>query len=303
MTKRLVSITISLGLIAILWWWVDARAIWHAAARVDRAWLWAAIAMTVPLTAATAQRFRWLADNAVTVGTASRLILSASTLNLILPSKLGDIAKSWVLRRQEGMGDGRALALVVLEKMLDMMSLLAMGTVALIVMPAAPAGATIVMLVTGGGAAALFILTLPGLPIPANRLPLKLATMVGAWRGLTFWFWARRTRAVGLILVSLLIWAGHLVQIWLFARAIAPGVPFAGAAIAATLAILAGLLPLTFAGVGTRDAAMVVLFAPWLDQGEAALLGLFATLRYILPAIAGLPFVREYWRAPATGDA
>jgi hypothetical protein len=71
----------------------------------------------------------------------------------------------------------------------------------------------------------------------------------------------------------------------------------------AVIAILAGLLPFTFAGVGTRDAALVVLFAPYLDAGGAALLGLCATLRYLIPAIAGLPFVSAFWQARPKDEA
>ncbi len=60
------------------------------------------------------------------------------------------------------------------------------------------------------------------------------------------------------------------------------------------LAILAGLLPLTFAGVGTRDAALIVFYQPYFNAPTAAALGLLCTSRYIIPAIAGLPFLGQY---------
>ena len=55
-----------------------------------------------------------------------------------------------------------------------------------------------------------------------------------------------------------------------------------------------GLLPLTFAGVGTRDAALVVFYAPYFDAPTAAALGLLCTARYLLPAMGGLPFAGRY---------
>jgi len=61
-----------------------------------------------------------------------------------------------------------------------------------------------------------------------------------------------------------------------------------------SLAILAGLVPLTMAGVGTRDAATIYLFAPFLSAAAGAVLGLMLTLRYILPGLAGLPFLADY---------
>ena len=60
------------------------------------------------------------------------------------------------------------------------------------------------------------------------------------------------------------------------------------------LAILAGLLPLTFAGVGTADAALVLFYTPYFDAPTAAALGILCTARYVLPAIGGLPFVGQY---------
>lgn len=304
MKKRLIGIAVSLVLIAVLWSSVDFAAIVAAARRADQLWFWAAVAMVVPLTLATSERFRVLAAGSVGLGTSIRLILSASTLNLVLPSKMGDIAKAWVLRRRDGMSDARALTLMVFEKMLDMMSLLAMGSVALLVAGMDFPGAWLALLVVAGGAVTLFCVTLPGLMarlplrqlLGKRQLPAKLASVAGAWGDLTRSFWADRPRALAILGGSLLIWVGHLLQIWLFARAIAPAIPFPETATFGTLAILAGLLPFTFAGVGTRDAALVLLFAPWLSGGEAALLGLFATLRYVLPAVAGLPFVGDYWK-------
>jgi uncharacterized membrane protein YbhN (UPF0104 family) len=67
---------------------------------------------------------------------------------------------------------------------------------------------------------------------------------------------------------------------------------------ASTLAILAGLLPFTMGGIGIRDLAIVYFYHQWLSLPQCAALGLLATLRYLLPAVAGLPFVSDDWRAP-----
>ncbi len=57
------------------------------------------------------------------------------------------------------------------------------------------------------------------------------------------------------------------------------------------MAIFIGLLPVTFAGVGTRDAAMLYFLGPATGKGVALALGVFATLRYVLAGLAGLPFI------------
>lgn len=315
MTKRLISLAVSAVILALLWRSIDPAAILAAARQTAPAWFWTAVAFTLPLTLATAWRFAALSSGRVKAGEAMRLILAASTLNMVLPSKMGDLAKAWILGRNGTMNGGRALALVVLEKLLDLWSLVAVGALALsITRPALPGGdasLALALLVLWGGAIGLLLPMLAGKRVLAPLLAMtqrfaklhgKLTGLIADWDELIGWFWARPARAVAMLGGSLLLWGGHMVQIWLFASAIGE-VPLAMTMAFAVIAILAGLLPFTFAGVGTRDAALVVLFAPWLGAGGAALLGLCATLRYLIPALAGLPFVSAFWQARPKDEA
>lgn len=315
MTKRLISLAVSAVILALLWRSIDPAAILAAARQTAPAWFWAAVGFTLPLTLATAWRFAALSSGTVKAGEAMRLILAASTLNIVLPSKMGDLAKAWILRRDGTMNGGRALALVVLEKLLDLWSLVAVGALALsITRPALPGGdasLALALLVLWGGTIGLLLPMLAGKRVLAPLLAMtqrfaklhgKLTGLIADWDELIGWFWARPARALAMLGGSLLLWGGHMVQIWLFASAIGE-VPLGLTMAFAVIAILAGLLPFTFAGVGTRDAALVVLFAPWLGAGGAALLGLCATLRYLIPALAGLPFVSAFWQARPKDEA
>lgn len=307
--KRAVAILVSIAILALIWWQVDTRAIFAAARAADPFWLTLGLLAVIPLTLGTALRFMMLGGGAIGLGTATRLILSASTLNLFLPSKMGDLAKAWVLTGRHGFDGRRALALVVLEKMLDMASLLFWGVVALLWMgPRDP----VLLLGAAGTLGLLLLLVLLLSPLPATArltrslggvLPGKAGRAVSGfadqWNDIVSWFWQERGRVLSVALVSLALWAAHLAQIWLFARALGY-VPLLDNMAFATLAILAGLLPFTMAGIGTRDAAIVYFYRDWLTPGQGAVLGVLATLRYILPAIAGLPFVRDFWeRQPA----
>lgn len=308
---RAFSIAISLLILGLLWWRVDVLAIVDAARGADPLWLAAGVCAVIPLTVGTALRFRMLSRTALGMGAAMRLILSASTLNLFLPSKLGDLAKGWVLGRRYGYDPGLALALVVFEKLLDLASLLFWGVLALLWMrPHDP------LFLAGAAVSALMLMLLAAMLSPwaaamglarlAHLLPARLAapaaTMAEQWRGLTGWFWGERRRAIHTILLSLMLWAGHLAQFWLFTRALGV-VPLIGNMAAATLSILAGLLPFTMAGIGTRDAAIVYFYHGWLSPGQCAMLGVLATLRYVLPALAGLPFVGDYWHRRRGAEA
>lgn len=303
--KRLVYALVSAAIIALLWWRIDVEAILAAMRRADAAWLAAGLGMVVPLTLATAWRFGLIAREPLGIGTTTRLILSASTLNLFLPSKMGDIAKAWVLTGRYGMDGRQALAVVVLEKALDMAALLAWGVLALLWIADGRALLLLAALAVGGGLALLLVLLSP-LPLAgalfaalARVLPGKLGRAASGfaerWGETVAWFWRSPRRALGVIAVSLALWAGHLAQFWLFVRALGAGVPFVDNMAFATLSILVGLAPFTVAGIGTRDAAIVFFYAAWLSPGAAAVLGVLATTRYLMPALAGLPFLRDYW--------
>lgn len=301
--KKLVGLLVSLALLAFIWWQVDLDAIVAAMRAADPIWLLAGLATVAPLTLATAWRFRMLSRTPLGLASASRLILTASTLNLVLPSKMGDLAKSYVLTQRHGFDGKLAVALVVMEKMLDMAALLAWGVVALLWIGAGEP----LLLLAGLAVAALLLLLLvllaPGplagrtIALGGRLLPGRAGRWVGGfatqWQEAVGWFWRRRGRVAGVAAMSLAIWAGHLLQFWLFAQALA-AVPLLDNMAFATLAILAGLLPFTMAGVGTRDAAIVFLYRDFLTPGQGAVLGVLATLRYLLPALAGLVWIGDY---------
>jgi len=291
--KRALPIAVSLLLLVALWWRVDVHAIARAAGAARPAWLIAGLLTVVPLTWGTAVRFQWLSRTAIGAGLAARLILAASTLNLFLPSKMGDLAKAWVLERRHGFERKFAVSLVVFEKLLDLGSLLVWGVLALAWMrPGDPLylGAAAVLVL------ALLFLAFLMTPLSARvPLPARLGAFAGQWHELVRWFWSDGRRASATLGLSVALWAGHLAQMWLFAQALG-SVPLAGSMAAATLAILVGLLPFTMAGIGTRDLAIVYFYHDWLSPAQCAALGMLATLRYLLPAIAGLPFVSDYWR-------
>lgn len=291
--KRALPIAVSAVLLAVLWWHIDFGAIARAAVAARPAWLIAGVLAVIPLTWGTAVRFQWLSRTAIHAALAARLILAACTLNLVLPSKMGDLAKAWVLERRHGFARSFALSLVVFEKLLDLAALLVWGVLALLWMRPDDARFLIAAAVLSAALIALAALMTP----LASRLPVprRLAGPAQSWLELVRWFWSDARRAGATLGLSLVLWAGHLAQLWLFARALGQ-VPLVASMAAATLSLLAGLLPFTMAGVGTRDLAIVYFYHDWLSPAQCAALGMLATLRYLLPAIAGLPFVSDYWR-------
>jgi uncharacterized protein (TIRG00374 family) len=309
--KRIIGIAVSAALLLVLYAIVDFGALLDAMRAADLFWLTVGLLMVIPLTIATAWRFQALVIDAhVGFGEANRLVLAASTLNLFLPSKLGDLAKAFVLSARHGMEGELAFSIVVFEKALDMVSLLLWGAFACLYVgsskPEFLLFAFPVLLLLG--LTLLIILPLPAastlIRLAARMLPRGLSAkaerLAGTTVGMATWFWQRPRRAAGILFLSILLWGAHLLQFWLFTRAIGGVVPLLDNMAFATLAILVGLLPFTFAGIGSRDAAIVYFYGPYLSLGGAAFLGILATLRYVIPAIAGIPFAGDLAAAAAT---
>lgn len=317
--KRLVSILVSLLIIALIYWRIDFRSLIQVFQNCNPTWMVISLGMVVPITLITAWRLQQLMPSrrsqvaidpaapslpALPFTEATRLILAASTLNMVLPSKMGDIAKAYFMRDRGHLSGSLSLSLVIFEKACDMLSLLLWCAFGLLLYPQKDVLFWVMTLSVVGGLAigglllgsrqfaqGFFYLSQAVAPKP---LKAKLATMQTAWREMHAYFWGDQRQFLLITATSIFIWFLHLLQIWLFILALNAWVPFLTNLALSPLAILAGLLPLTFAGVGTRDAALILFYQPYFNAATAAALGVLCTSRYFLPAIGGLPFLGQY---------
>jgi len=310
--KRILSLMISLGLLALLYWKIDFSKVVPVFQHSSLTWLAISLGMVVPLTMCTAWRLCQLMPKGMPLkfGEANRLILLASVLNLVLPSKMGDVAKAAFMAERGHLKGSLALALVVFEKACDMASLLAWCVFGLCLYPRKDAffwlmtaGVTTgfigIALLIGSRGFAEFFFRMMEKYLPKKAAG-KVAKLHESWTAMHSYFWQDKGNLVALALTSIVIWFLHLVQIWLFTIALCVTVPFLANLALSPLAILAGLMPLTFAGVGTRDAALVLLYRPYMSEADALALGILCTMRYVLPAMGGLPFIGAAMTSLAT---
>jgi uncharacterized protein (TIRG00374 family) len=302
--KRLLSLLVSVTLLGLIYAHLDPHAILDAMRACDPVWLASSLAMVVPLTLLTAWRFRQLVPQPerLPLVDATRLTLAASTLNLILPSKMGDIAKAFFLASRGDFSRSQSFALVIFEKTFDMLSLLLWCLLSLLVIPGlAPLPVTGFILVC--------ILVLCAMLWSAGFLKVaeksftkiapavtqgKFSRLFEAAHELQLILRRNPQRSLFIALQSLLLWFLHLMQIGGFTWALGARIPLLSQMAFASLSILAGLLPFTFAGVGTRDAAAIALYAGYLSPQSGAVLGLLMTSRYLMPGLAGIPFLGTY---------
>jgi hypothetical protein len=304
--KRLISLAVSLIILVIIYWKIDFQGLIEVLKNCDRAWMALSLGMVVPLTLFTAWRLQQLMPTRTSLGfgEANRLILVASVLNMVLPSKMGDIAKAYFMKQRGHLDGSLSLSLVVFEKACDMLSLLLWCTFGLMLYPqkdwlfwvmtsSVAFGLVLgILLLSSRKFAQVFFII--GRRIAPKKLRSKLEKLQISWGEMHHYFWRDKIQLLKITSTSIFIWFLHLLQIWLFILALKAWAPFLANLALSPLAILAGLLPLTFAGVGTRDAALIAFYQPYFDAPTAAALGLLCTSRYLLPAIGGLPFLGEY---------
>lgn len=306
MKRKIISLLVSVLILAVLWWRVDVSSIVSVLKDVDAAWLGFACALFVPLLLGTAWRLFFIVRHRTTeirYRDALSLTLAAGTMNLVLPSKMGDIAKGVFLKDHGQMGGTAAFSLVILEKANDVLALLLWCGVGLVFTAGSGYGwnwlAAMLVGMFAAGCLLVFSRDFAAwcLRTAARMLPSMLRRPVNSlgrsWLEMHAYVDNRTRRRV--MLASIALWLVHLLQVWLFMLALHVGsVGFLTSLGLTALAIFFGLLPFTFMGLGTRDAALVYLYAPYFPAATAAALGVLTLIRYILPAVIGVPVFARY---------
>ncbi|MEG4503165.1 lysylphosphatidylglycerol synthase transmembrane domain-containing protein [Microcoleus sp. F6_B4] len=303
---KIISLIVSLLILVAIYWKIDLHELIKVFKNCQGGWMVVSLGMVVPLTMLTSWRLQQLMPRGQTLGfgEANRLILASSVLNMLLPSKMGDIAKAYFMKQRGHLDGSLSLSLVVFEKACDLLSLLLWCAFGLIIYPAKDwlfwlmtssvafgllAG---ILLLSSSKIAEIFFTN--AVKIAPSKIAPKLESLQVSWLEMQNYFWSDKAQLAKITIVSISIWLLHLLQIWLFILALGAWTPFLANLALSPLAILAGLLPLTFAGVGTRDAALIFFYQPYFDAPTSAALALLCTSRYLLPALGGLPFLGEF---------
>ena len=233
-----------------------------------------------------------------------RVILATWPVSVLTPSRAGDLLRAVATRDLLPVPEG--MSAVVAEKLVDVQSLALLALVG-----GAAAGAPAVLypalatLAAEWLAAWLILTRLDALLAlgPVRRAP-RLAPLL---RRLFAAFHALRDhprRFAAVAATSLLAWLLATSMVALLLHAYGATVPAAQLIARWPIAVFVGMLPLTLAGVGTRDAAFAALVASTAappDPGAVlAATFTYALLTTALPALAGLlpmlQFLRELGR-------
>ena len=253
------------------------------------AWLGAAaITLVLPLNLATRW---WFVMGQMGLGVSWRralvVLLGIHPLSISSPSRIADTLRAYGFRRQ-----GIAVPVlggILAERLLDVLVLAAAATLSALWL-----GRTGIAAVAG--AIVLAVVTMLIFARALNRLPLR-----PAWRQTVERFaeaaaiFRRRPQALaGALAMTLLHWGLGILLVLVLIRGAGAEVGFPEVAAALPLAIFIGLVPVTFGGIGTRDAAFVALMAGSAAAPECLAASLLYTVYTYLPsAVVGLTLTRR----------
>ena len=236
--KKLISIAVSLTILVIIYWKIDFPKLIEVFQNSDKLWMAISLGMVVPLTMLTAWRLQQLTPSRTRLGfgEANRLILTASVLNMVLPSKMGDIVKAYFIKERGHLEGSLSLSLVVFEKACDMLSLLLWCAFGLTLYPqkdwlfwimtaSVISGLIIGSLLIASRQFANLIFQLTGRIAP-GKISSKIAKLRDSWSEMHKYFWRDKRHILKITLTSVVIWFGHLLQIWFFTLALKEMVPF-----------------------------------------------------------------------------
>ena len=301
--KRLFPIVTTIIIFFVIFRQIDMQAFLDNLRHVRLGYLAAAGIFFVITIIVSVERWRWiLIHQNLPFGMGIRIFLAAGGLNSLTPSKMGDLSKAYFLK-EEGVTDLKRAGLsVLLEKLLDLSSLCAVFVVGVFlidrfdfVIGSLGFFGIVVVIATA------FFLSVDH---PTNILftsilnfltkKPKLARQIKDVQQFVREIKQNRWRFWAIIFVSILLWVLNIIQIYLFFEAMNADVPLRAVFGLVPIAIFVGLLPVTLGGMGTRDAALILLFAPYAPAALMVGIGLLYSTRYWILSLVGLPFLMKY---------
>lgn len=276
--RRLLRVVVSLGLLALVAWRLDAGDIGRRLAHLDPRWAAAALLLSVPQVALAAWRWRFTAGRLgidLPFGEALREYYLAIFLNQVLPGGvMGDVSRAW---RHARVQEGPVVRAVVLERASGQVAMVAAAALSLLVLPSAagldPRLAVGAAALLAGGVALALVLA-PRLGWKDARRDLR-ATLLGP-------------EVVVPQLGASALLVGSFVAIYVMgARAVGVGTPTSVLAPLVSPVLMSMLIPTSIAGWGVREAAAAGL---WSVVGLTAEDGVAISAAYgLIVLISSLP--------------
>ncbi len=226
-------------------------------------------------------------------------------LSVLTPGRVGDLARAFYLKRETN-SLGGALSTVILDRLIDIVLLFSLGFIAIVSFTAI-FGKTIISIdILIALAIALIVAGLIFLkknflgfflrPFFNVFIPEKFKGTLKMTFDEFYGFFGKIKTSPGRLAVAssigLLTWIMAFVSSYLFILALGINIPLYFVALAVPIIMLLDLLPISFSGIGTRDAALIFLFGLYGIAAEEAVAFSFIFLLsgYWVVALVGAIF-------------
>jgi uncharacterized protein (TIRG00374 family) len=289
----ILSVGISLGLLTFLITRMNFDRALHLLTHAK--WSWLILAGGAAALLPFAGVYRWQGvlraqkEVYLTFWAALRAVVFANFLNIFLPAKTGDLAKAVYVRKQAGLTIG--MGTVILERLVDLGVLGAFGLAGSLAV-----GKIWGQMVSGGlllGVTFIFLI-LSILPVNRLSLPQNWGEKARELQNV-FEQWRKSPKAILVTLLgSVATWCLASFIVWALAMSLGSSVRWTYILAIFPPAILAGLVPVTISGVGTRDSAFVILLSNSISTEAATLVGLgYTAFAYWLVGLIGVPLIAQ----------
>jgi len=235
---------------------------------------------------------------------AAKIYFYGEGLNLILPSKLGDLSKAAFLKRDKICPLPYANGTVIYEKILDLLSIMTIFVLAFISKGNLPLNNEYQIFTS------IFILLLCILIIfnlhsigdfIENLAPVKYENIVVSILDFLRFFKILKQNFFSIflfLLFSIFFWAGHIFQIYLFILAANIDITYTQVLLYMPVVLIISLIPVSIAGFGTREISLLYFFEGVTSPENIVLASLMISLRYFIPGFLGISLLLLFSEQP-----
>lgn len=265
-------VVIGLAVFGLILWQTDFHAVGGILVSADRALLAAGVLLLVPSFLLKIVRWRFLMRMTgieLPLGRSSTLYLGSMFIATATPGRAGEIAKAFFVRTERKVALGRALVSVVVDRLMEVVIFFGMGVVGILLMTAGMQELLYPVLAFSLALGLLLLLLLNRSLVDWGVTLLKKVKVLNKWHGVVasdvdeFFNGMRELRRPAITLPVLYTVASmfcFLLACVLSARALPLDVPARTVVIGVSIAKLVALIPITVAGLGTREATFIYLF-------------------------------------------
>jgi len=214
-------------------------------------------------------------------------VLISQTANLIIPARLGDLVRIFILKHEKLAGYQTGVSSIIIERFFDILMVAVLGLLALPFIPGIPSWVYPIIVVPLAlcGVFVLLLLAL-GKVQSENRIFAIGLSMIREMRNASL----TTGSVAGLSALSLVIWATDVATTVSVARMFHTEIGLAVVILAVVVGNLAKAVPVTPGGIGTYEAALaVILVLSGIPQATATLIAVSDhLLKNIITAVGGV---------------